>query len=311
MDNTDYLSIAISESFIRYALFDQSGNLKIKKRVSTPTDNIDNFLKQIYEIVNDHIKSIYGIGLSVPGQVDQKNGVIYQGGSLPMLHGLSLGRILATRYELPVAMESAGFCVAIAAKWTGNLKDVSNGASIILDDGVSSGLILNHQIFPGSHLQAGGIGMMISNSNIEQYQSEDVMFNACSAKKMVHAIGTALELPDPDDDIKVFKAIENGDANAREMFNSYCRNVAYMIANVQAVLDLSKYVISGRISTQSILVPEINHQLQIIRETIPLLKETLQNPVIETSIFKQDTDLYGAYYNALNQLDLAHHKNEA
>lgn len=80
MNNTNYLSIAISASFIRYALFDESGSLKVKKQVPTPTDSVENFLKQIYEIVTDHLKSIYGIGLSVPGQVDPKDGVIYQGG---------------------------------------------------------------------------------------------------------------------------------------------------------------------------------------------------------------------------------------
>lgn len=303
MNNTNYLSIAISASFIRYALFDESGSLKVKKQVPTPTDSVENFLKQIYEIVTDHLKSIYGIGLSVPGQVDQKDGVIYQGGSLPMLHGLSLGKILATRYELPVSMESTGFCVTLASQWNGNLKGVTNGATIALDDGVSSGLVLNHQIFSGSHLQAGGIGMIIANPTVENHQPEDIMFNACSASKMINTIGSALELSDPNDDIKVFKAIENGDANAREMFNAYCRNVAYMIVNTQAVLDLNKYVISGRISNQSILVPEINHQIQIIRETIPALKEMLEMPVIETSIFKQDTDLFGAFYNALDHLD--------
>lgn len=299
MDNTDFLSIAIDESFIRYALFDQSGNLKIKKSISTPTDGVDNFLKKIYGIVSDNVKAVYGIGLSVPGQVDQKNGVIYQGGSLPMLHGLSLGKIISARYELPVFMESTGICAVIASQWQGNLQNVDNGCAIILDSGVSSGIVLNNKILSGSHLQAGEVGMLISNPEVENYRPENIMFNACSATKMVHSIGTRLELVDPNDDTKVFKAIENGDSNARELFNAYCRNVAYMITNIQAVLDLSKYVIGGSISNQSILVPEINHQLQVIRETIPLLKETLQTPTVETSNLKQDTELYGAYYNAI------------
>lgn len=309
MDNTDFLSIAINESFIRYALFDQSGNLKIRKSTKTPTDNVDNFLKKIYEIVNDNAKTIYGIGLSVPGQVDQANGVIYQGGSLPMLHGLSLGHIISARYDLPVAMESTGICAVIAAQWRGNLQNISAGCVIVLDDGVSSGIILNDHILSGAHLQAGEIGMLISNPHVEDYQPENIMFNACSATKMVHTIGSALELTDPNDDTKVFKAIENGDANARELFNAYCRNVAYMIINVQAVLDLSKYVIGGSISNQSILVPEINHQLQVIRDTIPLLKETLQMPVVETASLKRDTELYGAYYNALKHFDFSEIKS--
>ncbi|MCC3237951.1 ROK family protein, partial [Pediococcus acidilactici] len=81
MNNTEQLSIAVNESAIRYALFSDQGELKVRKSVPTPTDNIDNFLKAIYHIVEENQKNIYGIGISVPGQVDQADGIIYQGGS--------------------------------------------------------------------------------------------------------------------------------------------------------------------------------------------------------------------------------------
>lgn len=303
MNNTEQLSIAVNESAIRYALFSDQGELKVRKSVPTPTDNIDNFLKAIYHIVEENQKNIYGIGISVPGQVDQADGIIYQGGSLPLLHGLSLGKIIAARYDLPVAMQSVGICVATAAHWNGNLRNIHNGAALILDDGVGAGIILNDRIFTGNHLEAGALGMILANPQTDDPSPSQIMFNACSATKMVQKIGNVLQLSDPNDDTKVFKAIENGEANARELFNEYCRNVAYMIANTQAVLDLNKYVICGRISTQSILVPEINHQLQVIRDSFSLLKETLHMPNVETSVFKQDTDLYGAYYFALSQFD--------
>lgn len=56
MNNTEQLSIAVNESAIRYALFSDQGELKVRKSVPTPTDNIDNFLKAIYHIVEENQK---------------------------------------------------------------------------------------------------------------------------------------------------------------------------------------------------------------------------------------------------------------
>ncbi|MCV3323232.1 ROK family protein [Pediococcus ethanolidurans] len=299
----DYLSIDIGATYTKYALIDHSGSLKVKSQFSTPRDSVDNFLKKLYSVINEVLPNIKGVAFSVPGRIDQKEQIIYHGGSLPMLHGLSLSKIISSRYNLPVSMENSGKAGALAEFWLGNLKDIKNGAAIILGTAVDGGIILNGHLWHGTNAQGGDLSFMLSQINGAPEDPENLMFTSGSAIKMIDKIATALEFPDRTDGMRVFKAIENGEPTARKIFDQYCRRIAYMIVNIQAVLDLSRYVIGGGISSESILVPEIKHQLQLLRDENTLLRKTLNAPEILMAHFKSDANLYGALYNLLLQLD--------
>ncbi|GEP19655.1 ROK family protein [Pediococcus argentinicus] len=302
----DYLSIDIGGTFTKYALIDHSGNLKVKSKFATPNSDVQEFLKAIYQVIDDNIDSIRGIAFSIPGRIDKDDQTIYFGGALPMLHGLSLGRIIQSKYNLPVSMENDGKCAALAELWLGNLQGVENGAALVLGTAVGGGIILKGKLWSGTHFQGGELSFMLTQVDNRSDAENNIMLNAGSAVKMVNTIGDKLELSDPTDGLRVFKAIENDDPIARPIFEEYCRRIAYIITNTQAVLDLTNYVIGGGISNESILVPEINHQIQIIRDENPLLRDTLQKPTVETAKFKNDANLFGALYSLLVDLDDTH-----
>ncbi|AMV60219.1 Sugar kinase and transcription regulator [Pediococcus damnosus] len=299
----DYLSIDIGATYTKYALIDHSGNLKIKSQFTTPRDNVNNFLKKIYAVINEVLPNIKGVAFSVPGKIDQKEQIIYYGGSLPMLHGLSLSKIISSRYELPVSMENSGNSAALAELWLGNLKDIKNGAAIILGNSVEGGIVLNGELWHGSNIQGGELGFMLSQINGPAEDPNNLMFTAGSAVQMIDDIATALDFNDRTDGMRVFKAIQNGDEQARHIFEQYCRRIAYIILNIQSILDLSRFVIGGGISSESILVPEIKHQLQLLFDENSLLRKSLSAPEILTASFKSDATLYGALYNLLLQLN--------
>ncbi|MDV7695213.1 ROK family protein [Pediococcus parvulus] len=302
----DYLTIDIGATYTKYALIDHSGNLKVKSQFSTPRDSVDSFLKKLYGVINEVLPHIKGVAFSVPGRIDQKEQIIYHGGALPMLHGLSLSKIINRRYDLPVTMENSGKAAALAELWLGNLKEIKNGAAIILGTTVDGGIILNGHLWYGSNAQGGDLSFMLSQINGAADDADNLMFNAGSAVRMINNIATVLDFTDHNDGMRVFKAIENGEPAARKIFDQYCRRIAYMIINTQAVLDLSRYVIGGGISAESILVPEIKHQLQLLRDDNTLLRKTLSVPEIYSAYFKNDASLYGALYNLLLHLDDEH-----
>lgn len=299
----DYLSIDIGATYTKYALIDHGGNLKVKSQFNTPRDSVDTFLKKIYDVINEVLPNIKGVAFSVPGRIDQKAQIIYHGGALPMLHGLSLSKIINHRYDLPVGMENSGKSAALAELWLGNLKGIHNGAAIILGNAVDGGIILNDQLWHGSNAQGGNLSFMLSQINGEPENPDNLMFSAASAVKMINGIAEKLDFADRNDGMRVFKAIQNGEPVARELFEQYCRRIAYMIVNIQAVLDLSRFVIGGGISSESILVPEIKHQLQLLRDENSLLRKTVAVPEILTARFKSDANLYGALYNLLSRLN--------
>lgn len=295
-----YLSVDIGGTNIKYGLLNRSGNLMVHTTIKTP-QNITGFMQCIEKIVQENLEEIRGIAISVPGKVDTESGTIYYGGSLPFLDGLCLKQRLEDEFELPVAVENDGKSAALAELWLGSLKQVNNGAVLVLGTGVGGGIVLNHQLFRGSHFQAGELSFMSTSDRTRTL--DDLLGWSGSAVKMIEHCAAVLDLEDLHDGLGVFEHINNHDERVFTIFNEYCDAVATMILNVQSVVDLQCFAISGGISSQSILVDTIQQSYSKIAESIPLIDQQFQTPQIVQAHFKSDANLYGALYNLLLSLD--------
>lgn len=123
-----YLVFDVGGTFIKYALMDQKGKIYEKYKVPTPfqdgkvddngdeitpytvktEDGIAAFLEQIDIIYGKYSKEyqITGIAMSLPGQVNVNQGIVYGGGSLPYLDRVPLGNLISRRCgNVPVALE--------------------------------------------------------------------------------------------------------------------------------------------------------------------------------------------------------------
>ena len=87
------------------------------------------------------------------------------------------------------------------------------------------------------------------------------------------------------------------------IFNDFCRKVANLINDVQAVVDLDAIAIGGGVSAQPIVVKGINQAYDKIRDDNPIIKMTFTRVQILDAKFKNDANLYGALYNLLLHLN--------
>ncbi|GAA0076083.1 ROK family protein [Clostridium sp. CTA-5] len=296
MDNKHYLSIDIGGTFIKYGILDHSGNLisKNKKRTSK---NINDLILDLSEIVEEQSEYISGVGISTPGKVDTKKGVIYGGGNLAFLDKCPIVSILHNKYRIPVAVENDGKAAALAEMWLGNLQDVDDGAAIILGTGIGGGIVLDKKLRKGKNYSAGEISFMINKSE-ETSDLKFYGFNA-SAVRMVKIIGEYLGLEDPLNGEVVFEAIISGNDFANKVFKDYCDSIAELINNIQCILELEKYVIGGGISANKIVIEGIQNSFNRLRMREPLLQKSVHCPIIEATKFNNDANLYGALYNLL------------
>ncbi len=120
-----------------------------------------------------------------------------------------------------------------------------------------------------------------------------------SAVQMIKRIATALELEDKKDGLAVFEYINKKDDRIYPIFQDYCRNIAYLIYNMQAVVDVERYVIGGGISAQAIVVSEIKHQYQQLATANDLLSFMHTPPEIQPCRFRNEANLLGALYQFL------------
>ena len=295
MARKDYLSIDIGGSSIKFARLNRSGKIIEGGKVPSP-DNQKDFLQRVDYIINKYLSHIRGVAFCCPGTVDPWTSEISFGGALPYLDGLNLADHVADAFDddLMVAVENDGKCAALAELWLGNLKGIDNGMAVVLGTGIGGGLILNGQLFRGTHFQAGELSFMRSYQ--KQGDVQEKMYGGWgSAVSMVQRIARLYDL-DLDDGRAVFKKINDGEPVATKIFRDYCHRIALQLIDVQAVLDLQRYVIGGGISAQPIVAETIKEEYDKIADDIDRTP-TLTRPEIVSAHFGNGANIHGALYN--------------
>ncbi|MFC5630344.1 MULTISPECIES: ROK family protein [Streptococcus] len=292
----DYLSIDIGGTQIKYALIDRSGNIIEKSNRSTP-DNLPHFLEAIDSLVTHYKSRIRGVAISCPGKVDSKEGIIYFGGSLPFLHGLNLPEYLLEHYDLPTTVINDGKAAALSELWRGNLQGIENGLALILGTGVGGGIISKGELLQGTHFQAGELSF--TAVPVRPFDFQNIYGVKGSAVRMIETCAEILGLEDTKDGMTVFKAISQKDGRVYPIFRDYCQGIAYLIYNVQAVLDMARVVVGGGISVQEIVIEEIRNQYQIILQKLGDFSQMITPVEIMPCAFHNEANLLGALYQFL------------
>lgn len=295
---TKYLSIDIGGTNVKYAELNESVDVIAKGKVKTE-HNLDDFLAEIDQIIDKfQADGLSGIAFCAPGKIEDTT--IRFGGALPFLDGVDF----AKRYEklgLPVAVVNDGKASALAESWLGSLQGVKNGAAIVLGTGVGGGIIVNGQLLAGEHFQAGELSFGILN--VDKTGFDATVGSYGSAVGMIERVNQAIGNEDTTDGLAAFNAINAGKPEAVAIFKNYCKNVAYLILNVQSVVDLKRITIGGGISAQDAVIDGIREAINEIREEIPVIKMTLTPPEIVRAQFMNTANIYGALYNLLLKVE--------
>ena len=185
----------------------------------------------------------------------------------------------------------------LAENWLGSLKDIKNCAAITLGTGVGGGIIVDGHLLNGAHFQAGELSFMKLRDSDNDFNS--FAGSRASAVQMITRVNEKLGNSDKTDGLAAFKAINEKDPDAWEIFEEYCNRVVSIIVNVQSVVDLDAIAIGGGISAQPIVVKEINRQYDKLYDSSELIRMTFTRPQILDARFKNDANLYGVLYNLL------------
>ncbi|OAP44537.1 ROK family transcriptional regulator [Sinorhizobium glycinis] len=106
-------------------------------------------------------KDIMGIGVSIPGEVDPRNGVCLQSPRFGW-RDLPFAEMLAERGHAPVWIDDDVNAFAIAQKLFGAGRNHRNFAALAIGAGIGCSLVLNGDIYHGSNSAAGKLGHITS-----------------------------------------------------------------------------------------------------------------------------------------------------
>lgn len=290
----NYLSIDIGGTNVKFAELDNAGQIIEHEKIKTQHEK-DTFLHSIDKIVAKYVeKGVKGLAFCAPGKIAHTE--IRFGGALPFLDGIDFAKRYH-QYNIPVAVINDGKASVLAENWLGSLKDMKNCAAITLGTGVGGGIIVNGQLLNGAHFQAGELSFL--QLNLDKPHFDGFAGGYASAVQMIGAINQKLGNDDVTDGLTAFKAINAGNKNAVKIFTEFCKRIAAIIIDIQAVVDLDAIAIGGGISAQPVVVEGINQAYDKILNENPIIKNTFTRPQIFDAKFKNQANLYGALYNLL------------
>ena len=144
--------IDIGGTNTRIALIDEA--YEIIQRIQFPTDvnNPHATLQKIQETVQSFSVAIAGVGLSCPGPLDLKQGIILDTPNLKGgWHGLAVSKELSARLKVPVFLENDANLACLAEAVLGQGKDYSYVQFLTISTGLGTGLVIDKKIYQGAH----------------------------------------------------------------------------------------------------------------------------------------------------------------
>ena len=105
-------------------------------------------------------QEIAAIGVGVPGRVDPSTGVVRKAVNLGW-HELPLGGELSARLGAPCVLENDVRVAALGIHHYLGADAPANLAYIAIGTGIAAGLILNGELYRGTHSLAGEVGHMV------------------------------------------------------------------------------------------------------------------------------------------------------
>ena len=303
------LAFDIGGTFIKYALVDEAYQVSDSSKVPTPA-TIEEFWEALERVICLFQNRITGIAISCPGEINSRLGFVFKGGLIPYLRNIPLASRLNKTFQVPVTVLNDGDAAGLAEARIGNLQDCDCGATFVLGTGVGLALTSNGSLISTwnlkGYLRWPSLGEKQVTPEQKQYQTEilrhgisSLVQNLGSAVNFVANASRLLELPE-EDGVQVFEVLEAGyHEELQDLFASYCREIAILIYNLQSLVRLEKVTIGGGISSQSLLLEEINHQYKSLMEESGEQRFSLVE--IQAARYHNSSNLLGAvcHFNIL------------
>lgn len=264
-----YIGVDLGGTSIKIGLVTEEGEIIEKVSCPTPVEEgfeavsikIKDQIKDLLKKGNISKQEIRAIGVGVPG-VSNKEGFIYFATNL-FWHDVPLGERLRELLGLEVYIENDATVAAVAEYTKGVTAGTKNSIFFTLGTGLGSGLIINHQVFSGSHGIGSELGHVVVGENfydctcgnngcLETYVSATALIKY--SKKLLEENKDSSIYKKVDGDLEainakiIFDCAREKDPVALEVVDRMTHYLAIGIANYINIFDPEIIAIGGGVS---------------------------------------------------------------
>ena len=258
--------VDIGGTTIKMGVFSGDGELIDKWEIPTRTEDngskilpdIAASIKQKMEALSIERTDVAGIGISVPGPVDD-NGIVHKCVNLGW-GVFDIDEEMKKYTGVPVFAGNDANAAALGEVWRGGGKGYNNAVVVTLGTGVGGGIIVNGKILSGSSGAGGEIGHILVNRDetekcgcgnkgcLEQYASATGIARMAKAKLAEDNRDSVMRNAKSMNAKVVFDAVKAGDAVAMEVAEEFGRVLGIGLAIVADVVNPEVFVIGGGVS---------------------------------------------------------------
>ncbi len=123
--------------------------------------------KEIRSVLNDrhiHTDKLLGIGISVPGMVDDETRRVLLAPNLGW-QDADFGGMLKDEMNLPVYIENEAMASAICENWIGACQNVDDFICVNIKSGIGAGIFTGGRLYRGTGGSAGEVGHIVVDEN--------------------------------------------------------------------------------------------------------------------------------------------------
>ena len=274
---------------------------------------VDNMLRLIEEIAGD--RTIYGIGVGIPGIIDSSKGIITQAPNIKGVRNYPIREALSERLggDVRLVIENDANMLGLGEWRFGAGKGVESMIMMTLGTGFGGAFILGGELWSGSSGMGGEIGHITIDPEgpvckcgntgcLETYASANairrMVSEALSEGSASAALEDAVKGMDPRDIPRlVMQAARSGDEVSLHIWREVGRALGIAIASLQNMLDVDMVVIGGGVANAWDLFIHTAKEEAAIRG----FKAPMEKLQVKKSVLGDDAGILGAGYLALHK----------
>ena len=208
-------------------------------------------------------RKLKSVAIGAPGPIDQERGLLINPPNLPGWGNSELAAVLCRALGSPVHLENDANLAGLGEYHQGAGRGTRNLVYITWSTGVGGGLIIDGNLYSGSHGTAGEIGHTIVDPNGP--------LDACGQRGCLEAFagGNMLAQQTGRGADELFRDAARGDQEARMVVSRAARYMGIALINLANLIDAEMIVIGGGVSRSwSFVQPML---LEVLRSS-PFIK---------------------------------------
>lgn len=303
-DARQIVAVQINRYQVRVRLTNLIGNVVSERQYRPHGLSAASIMKEIYYCIKELLEktdsgeSVMGVGVSVPGVVDEA-GVVSNAPELGW-DAEPVKEFLSKYLEIPVIVENDVKLAAVGEGWRRNIF-AGTMVYVHLDYGIGAGILIDGKLYKGAHFSAGEISNLVvdSHSSVWSGEDSDVKSVSVGAFEKSFGLGSLLKpaTKNSPEGTSLYFDHSGGSHGSERVLGGdktdyVLRHLACGVSNLIAILDPAIIVFGGKMT---FIIPDFVDKMRT-----KLTQCALVVPEIQSTLLGRDASLNGAVRSVMN-----------